>query len=269
MTQETCSDVTSQQWRLEETGLLRHVASAGLCLMVVPEGRSTIRATRLIGDRAAVTRAARGQTQAPPLLLDARGQTEEPSLSLAEPLPSPVGEVYSTVTEVSGYIWHVVTAQGLHAPLALTLHALGVAPSGGPRLQPYWWTGHALTTLPLPPISGAATTALPLLPAADWQVVQQLLLAPELCSGLFLLGETTKLCPVAAARLTRVRVSGSEGTDSVRSGCTATVDLEGAPGEAVTLQFVNGSSTVETVTCTMGVGGGATLSLPSGKCTLP
>merc|ERR1712000_645226 len=107
--------------------------------------------------------------------------------------------------------------------------------------------GHALNTLPLPPVQAAAESRLPTLQAKDWKEVQYLVLAPELCPGVFFLGETTKLVPVGEERVLRVRSD----TVSRDAGCTVVLDLDGAPGEKVTVQYTSPShpGSVQTATC--------------------
>lgn len=245
--QQTCDHSNKRQlWNLDnDTHLLRNVG-LDLCLGVAPPGAA---------------RAASQQPHSLPL----------PN-TVGEDLPSPVGEVYGAVTVVSSYVWHFVTAQGLKDDYTATLSAIGVADvAGAGRLQPYWWTGHPLSDLPLPAIIAAGGNPLPLLQAKDWSVVQYLIMVPELCPGVFLLGETTKLVPVGEARFLRVAVNASTGAGAHQNACGVTVDLEGAPGEEVTVQYTTPESVSrpESVTCTIGMGGGATLTLPDGTCTKP
>lgn len=233
--QASCNSNSSsgaQRWRWTSDGLLQ--ADTGLCLAVVTDGNN-------VGPSA---------------------KTRDASHNLT--LPSPFGELYTTFTRVSNVTWYIVTAQALAQPLALRRQDLGFN-QAITRLQPYWWTGRPLAKADFLPVVAANTTAmLPALRTAPWWQVQMLILSPELCPGLFFLGETTKMLPVSPQRLASLDIQESE-EGGRQATCSAVVDLAGAPAEQVLVQFlVEGE--LRAAQCTLDSEGQATLALPSGQC---
>ena len=92
------------------------------------------------------------------------------------------------------------------------------------------------------------------------------------CSGLVLLGETSKFISASITRITSIACDGSGG---------GKVALVGGAGESVTLSYAiptparvvklgrpeEGGLAMHSATCTINARGVATMSLPSGTCT--
>jgi hypothetical protein len=140
-----------------------------------------------------------------------------------------LGEIYSSVTLVSGLTWHTITAAQLAAPVSLHSAELGINSTAAQTLVAVPWDLETFSPR-LPSAAFQDGAALTLTAGAAYEDVPSLvLLSPQVDaqgSAWVLLGEVGKAVPISPQRIQGVRGEGG----------TLVVDvLGGAAGELVTL----------------------------------
>lgn len=224
------------------------------------------------------------------LLQPSRAATIIDAQAIARLFPAnggPNGEVYATYSWVSGWVWDHVLGASLAAPYEVTINDVASirgdiplrhptpAVSAAGRYKPLSTSEILAATVKSSDLgmvayaTNATTFDMGTLVVQQFDAAHPILLhacnetdfqvwhvAPIFSNGWAYLGELTKFVPVAEARTVSVAVIANSDT---------IVEVQGQAGEVVPLSFWN-NGTVTTVTCTIGVSGRATASMPYGIC---
>jgi len=179
------------------------------------------------------------------------------------------GQVYSTVSTISGHLWSFVTGVLMAKPFHLYPHHIALPESiqwytyrynFGPQVSSSKYGDDLLQLLELEPFSSTSPIQFDAsnltLPEIQYQIV-----TPIFANGIVLLGELSKFVPVSPQRIANI----------ITNAHMISLSLLGTANESISMSFVqmgspSAAEKVETVVCTIGMTGTATMFYPSKQC---